>query len=51
MLMILFLLFLTLLWTIYGFYLNDLPLIWGDGVGVILFVIIVGLKLMYDKKK
>lgn len=46
--MIVFLLILTILWTVYGFYLKDLPLIWGDGIGAILFAVVIILKLKYD---
>lgn len=42
-----FLFLLTALWTIYGFYIKDIPLIVGDFVGACFFAGIIILKLKY----
>lgn len=47
MLTMIFTLMLFLLWTTYGVYLNDLPLILGDGIPAIFILTIIGLKLKY----
>lgn len=51
LLMILFLLALSSLWTVYGIYLKDLPLTAGDGLSVVFCLVVLILKLKYDKKQ
>lgn len=47
MLSIFFYIVILSLWTIYGLYINDLPIILGDGTPIIFWVAIIGLKLKY----
>lgn len=43
----LFLFLLCILWTIYGFYIKDTPLIIGDFIGAVVCIAIVVLKLKF----